>query len=204
MMRPKDARKVLKAHKKVAKGVVKVHKKAGKAFYKGHKAAAKFGMKVAKGAIKKPGKAAAAIASGGISLVAKKLFGKGNNTNVTKATKAQREERIDKSAAKHNKGKGRTDKQQAKVDARRKIKDAKDAKRMGENEGARTRVNKQITKRNERLGRSDETYKAKKVGRKGAPGGKRGQGAGRVDKKKAAKLKIAKLREIFKNRKANR
>jgi hypothetical protein len=220
-----------KKSKKAAREALKAHKKAARFGVKAHKKVAKYGVKVAKSAIKNPGKAAAAIAtggltlggtagkvargvaSGGMSFVAKKLFGK-KNTNVGKASKAKRRERIDT----------REGAPSEKVVARRAKTDAADTKRFGENEAARTRINKKIEKQNKRLGRDDKTYKdtAKsktfkkdklKIGSYGGPATRtsnakkgedrrRGQGAGRVNRKKAAQAKIAKLRRVLRNKRS--
>jgi hypothetical protein len=150
-----------------------------------------------------------------LEVLAKKLFGK-KNTNVSKAGKEKRRERIDK----------REGAPSEKVQARRDKIDAADAKRFGENEAARTRINKKITKMNERKGTNYKTYeKADTVA-----GGKRGKGrnsnvdpntgpraqaqaakakaakkdartAKRDANKQAVRDKLSKLRSIFANRK---
>jgi hypothetical protein len=109
-------------------------------------------------ASKKATFAAAASGDMGMSFAAravvKKLFGK-KNTNVGKVGKQRRRDRIDARAEKRG---GYSEKQQARVTARRAKIDAGDAKRFAKNIGARRRVNKAITASNERRGRTDALY----------------------------------------------
>ena len=164
--------------------------------------------------IKKVGKAhvaaGAAAASGGMSIIARKLLNK-KNTNVTKATKQQRRERIDKNAG------TRTPEAQRRVNERRKAIDLKDRERMEKNPKARERVDAQIERRNERLGRNDKTYREQAAQGRGKGGGGRAANFAAMEANKAAEAKqakkdarkakrpnLAKLGQAFKDRLTNK
>jgi hypothetical protein len=156
----KVAKRQSRAAKKAGRLGAKVAKKGFKVAKKIHKYANPVtGMSNLAGKIigGKAGKivsrGGAAAMTGGMSeglRLVKKMFKK-KNTNVGKAGKQRRRERIDT----------REGAPSADVIARRAKTDAKDVERFADKDAARTRVNKKITKSNERRDREDTLYKSR-------------------------------------------
>jgi hypothetical protein len=208
-------RRVLKKHKKAAKWGLKAHKKGFKIAKKVHKYTNPVtGMSNLAGKLigGKAGKivsrGGAAVATGGISeglRLVKKLFKK-KDTNVRVSGKQKRREKLD----------ARKGAPSSKVVARRARKDAKDVERFADKDKARTRVNKQITKRNVNQDRSDTLYQSRAEinaakaaaaapRRAGAPGGRRGQGRGARAPQSAAAQRVLRARVAARRaRQANR
>jgi hypothetical protein len=135
----------------------------------------------------------------------KKLIKK-KDTNVRVSGKQKRREKLD----------ARKGAPSAKVVARRSRKDAKDVERFADKDKARTRVNKQITKRNTNQDRSDTLYQSRAEinaakAAAAAPQGRqavharRGQGRGARAPQSAAAQKVLRARVAARRaRQANR
>jgi hypothetical protein len=192
------AGRVVKKHKKALKGAFKVHKKAFKIGKKVHKYANPLtgpsnalGKLIGGKAGRVIGRGGAAAATGGMSEAVrmfKKLIKK-KNTNVGKAGKEKRRDRIDK----------REGSPSDKVVERRANVDAKDNKRFGENKAARDRINKKIERMNKNKGTNYKTYAeaastAPAATGRGTSSGRRGQGGGAASTPNAAAVARNKAR----------